>query len=665
MKKQKSMEAFEFKPFDLLNDEILFAILDCLEENPVDKKSFSLVCKSFYFVESQHRKTLRPLPSDFFRKILNRYPFVSNLDLSLCPRITDNTLSMISSLCNSTLRSINLSRSKFFSHVGLSSLLLNCLSLVELDLSNATELTDSAASVIREAKNLEKLWLARCVLISDLGIGCIAVGCRKLKLLSLKWCFSVTDLGVGLIAVKCKEIRSLDLSYVPITNKCLPSILQLQYLNDLVLVGCAGLDDEGLTNLRQGSMSLETLNLSDCQNVSHVGLSSLTNGAGCLRQLIIAYGPPVTLALTDSMQRLPKLQSVKLDGCQITSSALKAIGYWCISLRELSLSKCSGVTDDGLSFLVTRHKELRKLDITCCREITRVSIDNITTSCTSLTSLRMESCNLVSEEAFISIGQNCHFLEELDFTDSEVDNEGLKSISRCSGLSVLRIGICLNITDEGLIHVGMHCPKLIELDLYRSAAITDLGIAAIANGCRMLEMINIAYSKDITDSSLISLSKCSRLSILEMRGCPCISSMGLSAIAVGCKQLTRLDIKSCFNINDSGMVRLAHFSKNLKQINLSYCSVTDIGLLALASISCLQNVTILHMRGLTANDLAAALVACRGLTKVKLHSTFKSLLPQPFIEHIESRGCAFQWRDKPFQVAVDARSWKRQLEATL
>lgn len=95
-----------------------------------------------------------------------------------------------------------------FTHVGLSNLVGKCSNLVEIDLSNATELTDTAAAAIAQAKNLERLWLARCKGITDIGIGCIAVGCRKLRLINLKWCLGVGDLGVDLIAVKCKEIRS-------------------------------------------------------------------------------------------------------------------------------------------------------------------------------------------------------------------------------------------------------------------------------------------------------------------------------------------------------------------------------------------------------------------------------------------------------------------------
>lgn len=474
----------------------------------------------------------------------------------------------------------------------------------------------------------------------------------------MKWCLKVSDRGVELLASKCKDIRSLDLSYLQITEKCLPSILQLQHLEDLVLEGCLGINDDGLSTLQQSCKSLKTLNMSNCHNHSHVGLLSLINGAENLRELTLAYGPSVTADLAKSLHNFSGLHSVKFDGCLVKCSGIRAIGNWPNSLKELSFSKCSGVTDDSLSFLVQGHKELRKLDITCCRMIMYDSVDSITSSCCSLTSLRMESCSLVPKEAFVLLGQRCQLLEELDVTDTKIDDEGLKSISRCSKLSSLKLGICMNITDNGLKHIGSRCSKLKELDLYRSLGITDEGIAAVTFGCPDLEVINIAYNDKVTDASLISLSRCSRLRVLEIRGCPHVSSKGLSAIAVGCRQLMVLDIKKCFNINDNAMLSLAQFSQNLKQINLSYCSVTDVGLLALASVNRLQNITVLHLGGLTPNGLAAALLACRGITKVKLHASFKPLIPKSLLGYIEAHGCVFHWRDKAFQVEMDTKGWK-------
>jgi F-box and leucine-rich repeat protein 2/20 len=205
-------------------------ILDYLKPNPFDQKSFSLVSKSFYSFESHHRKTLKPFPRTTtasshdhhhhttLKKLLKRYPFVTHLDLTLCPRITDTYLSYISNSCGATLKSIDLSRSRFFTHVGLSCLVSRCVGLVDIDVSNGVHLNDTAAAAIASCANLERLCLSRCKSLTDIGIGCIAVGCLKLKVLSLKWCLGVTDLGVALIGVKCKQITSLDLSHLLVCN---------------------------------------------------------------------------------------------------------------------------------------------------------------------------------------------------------------------------------------------------------------------------------------------------------------------------------------------------------------------------------------------------------------------------------------------------------------
>lgn len=42
-----------------------------------------------------------------------------------------------------------------------------------------------------------------------------------------------------------------------ITDKCLPSILKLQNLEDLILEGCFGIDDDSLAALKYGCKSLK------------------------------------------------------------------------------------------------------------------------------------------------------------------------------------------------------------------------------------------------------------------------------------------------------------------------------------------------------------------------------------------------------------------------
>ena len=203
--------------FDHLSKELLYTILDHLNDDPFARKSLSQSCKSFHALEATHRTSLKPRRLEFLLpKTLHRYRSISHLDLTLCPCVDDATLKSLSLAWHSSLRSIDLSKSRLFSHVGLSALAVNCTCLVEIDLSNRPDLTDLAAKAIAEAVNLERLCLGRCKGITDLGIGCVAVRCSRLRHVGLRWCIRVTDFGVGLIAIKCKEIRSLDLSYLPV-----------------------------------------------------------------------------------------------------------------------------------------------------------------------------------------------------------------------------------------------------------------------------------------------------------------------------------------------------------------------------------------------------------------------------------------------------------------
>uniref|UniRef100_A0A0D3HQI1 F-box/LRR-repeat protein 15-like leucin rich repeat domain-containing protein n=1 Tax=Oryza barthii TaxID=65489 RepID=A0A0D3HQI1_9ORYZ len=648
-----------------LADELLFLILDrAAAHDPRALKSFSLVSRACHAAESRHRRVLRPFRPDLLPAALARYPAISHLDLSLCPRLPDAALAALP--VAPFVSAVDLSRSRGFGAAGLAALVAACPNLTDLDLSNGLDLGDAAAAEVAKARRLQRLSLSRCKRITDMGLGCIAVGCPDLRELSLKWCIGVTHLGLDLLALKCNKLNILDLSYTMIVKKCFPAIMKLQNLQVLLLVGCNGIDDDALTSLDQEcSKSLQVLDMSNSYNVTHVGVLSIVKAMPNLLELNLSYCSPVTPSMSSSFEMIHKLQTLKLDGCQFMDDGLKSIGKSCVSLRELSLSKCSGVTDTDLSFVVPRLKNLLKLDVTCCRKITDVSLAAITTSCPSLISLRMESCSLVSSKGLQLIGRRCTHLEELDLTDTDLDDEGLKALSGCSKLSSLKIGICLRITDEGLRHVSKSCPDLRDIDLYRSGAISDEGVTHIAQGCPMLESINMSYCTKLTDCSLRSLSKCIKLNTLEIRGCPMVSSAGLSEIATGCRLLSKLDIKKCFEINDMGMIFLSQFSHNLRQINLSYCSVTDIGLISLSSICGLQNMTIVHLAGVTPNGLIAALMVC-GLRKVKLHEAFKSMVPSHMLKVVEARGCLFQWINKPYQVAVEPCDvWKQQSQDLL
>lgn len=216
-------------PFEALTEEILFLILDLLDSNPLDRKSFSLVSRSFYTVESRHRRYITPLRSELLPSILSRYNSISHLNLKLCPFLTDASLFSIASLLGLSLRSIDLSGSRSYTHKGIEYLANKCLNLEEIDVSNGADLTDEAAAAIGRMTKVERVRMGRCKKVTDLGIGCVAVGCPNLKLLCLKGCVGLSDLGVALIAVKCRRLKSLDVSFTMVHITQFPLVLSLLY----------------------------------------------------------------------------------------------------------------------------------------------------------------------------------------------------------------------------------------------------------------------------------------------------------------------------------------------------------------------------------------------------------------------------------------------------
>lgn len=453
-------------------------------------------------------------------------------------------------------------------------------------------------------------------------------------------------MAVAAIGTNCRELRSLDLSYTEITSIGLASIASLECLEALSLVACHSIDDDGLTHLKNGCKSLQALDVSRCQSLTHVGFIRLAQASFPLHHLTLSYCLPITDDLVQSIRRFDGLQMLRLDGCDVGAADLSSVGVGCKSVKELSLSKCRGVTDTGLCAALAGCRGLGKLDLTCCQELTNLALFSIARFCTGLVSLKMESCCRVTEEGFSALGDACHLLEELDFTDSNLNDTGLLALARCKALKLLKLGFCQSISNKGLEHISRSCSNLLELDVYRSIGVGDAGVASIATGCSRLRIFNLSYCSEITDAALQSISELHELFGLEIRGCMLVSAAGLSAVAKGCHRLEELDVKRCSYVDDSAVLAVAEGCPNLRQINLSYCAVTDDGLLAIAKLNRMQNMKLVHLKNVSTSGFENALLACGSLKKVKLLPSLKVRLGAEALQCVEKRGCRFRWIQK-------------------
>lgn len=71
------------------------------------------------------------------------------------------------------------------------------------------------------------------------------------------------------------------------------------------------------------------------------------------------------------------------------------------------------------------------------------------------------------------------------------------------------------------------------------------------------------------------------------------------------------------------------------------------GLLALANLSCLLTLNILHLKNVSFDCYEKVLLACTSLKKVKLLHQISEVVPRHVIEAVDIRGCRIRWMVKP------------------
>lgn len=92
---------------DVFTEDLLVRVRGEIGDE-LDAKTWRLVCKEFLRVDSLTRSTLRVNRIEFLFQLLEKYPNVRTLDLSLCPRVNDG---IISSLLSRTRNSLSWTRS--------------------------------------------------------------------------------------------------------------------------------------------------------------------------------------------------------------------------------------------------------------------------------------------------------------------------------------------------------------------------------------------------------------------------------------------------------------------------------------------------------------------------------------------------------------------------
>lgn len=140
------------------------------------------------------------------------------------------------------------------------------------------------------------------------------------------------------------------------------SLARLKGLQELDLCGCNRITDVSL-KYAFSFLELRYLNLSHCQQVTHVGISELASKSPSIETLIMSNCHNITDdGVINSVKQWSRLKRLELQGCsQLTGACLTAIGQNCCSLKYLDISGCSGISLEESEHLELHLQSLHTL----------------------------------------------------------------------------------------------------------------------------------------------------------------------------------------------------------------------------------------------------------------------------------------------------------------
>ncbi|XP_022256024.1 F-box/LRR-repeat protein 7-like, partial [Limulus polyphemus] len=251
-------------------------------------------------------------------------------------------------------------------------------------------------------------------------------------------------------------------------------------------------------------------------------------------------------------QFCPNLEAVDLAQINLTNMSLKQMSKKCCNLKKQSRIVRFGDVRDMLC-LQKQSRIVRFGDVgdMCLQKhpglLAFGGFEKIATKCSKLKALYLNDCVRINDQALETL---CENLQEI---------------------KILHIGGALTqLSAAGLCHVGK-LGNLEQLSLFHNAAVDDVVIGAVTQGCQRLRYLDISgCNEGVTDLSLKFLSKCLQLKTLYINYCGKITDIGLSALATQ-ENLEVLQTRGCPQLGDAGLTSVILLCRGLTSLDISGC----------------------------------------------------------------------------------------------
>ncbi|KAG8512275.1 Protein AMN1 [Galemys pyrenaicus] len=187
------------------------------------------------------------------------------------------------------------------------------------------------------------------------------------------------------------------------------------------------------------------LHVCNCRKLRRLNLSSLDENRISITSEVKGWQPCSSL-----FERL----IVQCHSCVHVpaqlGSGLKAVASSCSYLQEVSLKRCTNLTDEGVLAFAHNCRLLKLINIGGCLGITDVSLR--------------------------ALGENCPLLQCVDFSGTQVSDSGVAALvsGPCAKkLEEIHMGYCVNLTDEAVEAVLTCCPQMQIFLFHECPLMTD------------------------------------------------------------------------------------------------------------------------------------------------------------------------------------------------
>ena len=251
------------------------------------------------------------------------------------------------------------------------------------------------------------------------------------------------------------------------------------------------------------------------------------------------------------------------------------------SLTFLNFAGCSAITEDILNMFPKKCPLLRDLNIEkTCASGTLLQL--LGQHCPRLESLHAPSCRRMEPISLLKVLQGCPLLQYLDasfwmWNKEEVVPKLAKSWNAsslpphlaleqlyicswsmdstltqlfytcCPKLRVTDVSGCMALGPEIFAAMAQNCP-LLEKVIAGGLVLSDDGVEALTLGCKMLRTLSFVRAHDLTDLSLESLCRCSKLTRLNLTHSSFITNQGIQTLVSAVPTITRLGLKGSKHI---------------------------------------------------------------------------------------------------------------------